>query len=444
MIKTNVNNWWLSFLINSFVWLLLYDSIFRKWLIPSLTGPIMALKQAVAILIIISAIRYVRSFSVWEWAFALVGVIVFCTTLVFGHQNLLVDLWGCYPYWFALPVCYILGKLLTEEDMISIGRLLVYTAIINSVFTCIEFTLPVNSFLNSTGGEINENLIGRSIGEMSGSFRPSGIFMSTTSASMFSIFGYTFMLYFYFIRTDIIKRWILIAGICTTFLGMICAVSRTNVMYIIGMTIYFMLFCADRKTVTNMLKALGVFALIFSALLFTPLANKALNNMGNRFDNASQSTVRGKNVSTLDGTLMDIYNRTVGYNIEAMTNPRTLDGDKVPFWGYGQGMSTQVGGRLLGIKKNSGFALAEWDGLRYICESGLFLGWIIIIIRMGYTLRFIPELFLYRREEKYLSLLLFPCFFLSFFLLNSWGTSSILCFAMFMGGLFFASRDIVD
>ena len=121
-------------------------------------------------------------------------------------------------------------------------------------------------------------------------------------------------------------------------------------------------------------------------LSYVPSVNEALNSMSNRFTNASQSQF--DDLTTAEGTLKDLYNRNIVYNLRALIQPKTLDGEDVPFWGFGQGMSTQVGGRLLSINRNAGFSLAEWDGLRIMCESGMIFGWIIIFVRIGYAFRF--------------------------------------------------------
>lgn len=70
------------FLINIYIFLILYDGIFRKWLLPSMSSAIMPVKQLVAVLIVIYGFRYVKIMTVWEKSFAIIGLMVFLLTLL--------------------------------------------------------------------------------------------------------------------------------------------------------------------------------------------------------------------------------------------------------------------------------------------------------------------------------------------------------------------------
>jgi hypothetical protein len=177
-------------------------------------------------------------------------------------------------------------------------------------------------------------------------------------------------------------------------------------------------------------------------VIATDIGTEAMSNMLDRFENASHSQFRRANV--VEGQLLDLINRGVIYNFNALVNPKTIDGEDVPFWGFGQGISTQVGGRIKGIKKNSGFALAEWDGLRIICESGLILGWIILFIREGYVWRFIPYIAEWKRKRFFLLLSLYPALLLSFFPISTWGNLTVANFAFMVCGMFLSVKRSVE
>ena len=181
------------------------------------------------------------------------------------------------------------------------------------------------------------------------------------------------------------------------------------------------------------------FAIIGLVLLSClPIISSATDTILARFADASVDQYAGK--GTIEGTLLDLYYRNVVYNIEAIINPKTFDGETIPFWGYGQGMSTQVGGRLLGITENAGFALAEWDGLRIMCESGYFFGWTIIFIRMGYAFRYLFSIKTFKQKHNYLSLIILPAFLVTFYLLNNWGNLFLSNMSFLVGGIFLASK----
>lgn len=438
MVKTITGNKRLALLVDIFIYLLFFDAIFRKWILPNQSFVIMPIKMAVMVLIVLIGRKYVK-FTAWEVSFALVGTLLFIITLIFGHQNVLVDLWGCYPYWFALTGSYILGKILSADDVIRIGKFLVYISIAHNILTCIQSVLPVSHFLNATANDSIHDM-SMTAADLAGGYRPPGIMMSTSLSMLLAISAYAFMLVFYYTK-NIMKEKILFIGIGLTFIGGVCATSRTYVMCVLGMTAYFLFLCSNPQMTKKVLKIFSGVIVVALILMFTPQGEKAFDNMMNRFDNASQSNIGNKG-NTFEGTIYDIYNRNIAYNIEAMIDPHTIDGEGVPLLGYGQGMSTQTGGKLMGNTKNSGFALAEWDGLRIVCESGIVFGWIVIIIRMGYVLRFVGHLSYYKRKKRLIALLLWPCFFIGFYLITTWGNAANLCFAIFIAGLFMSSRKI--
>ncbi len=381
-IKTNSGDWLMRSLVNAYLFLIIYDGVFRKWIFPSYSNIIMVLKVAVACLIVFRGAKYLSKATWWEKSFAIVGVIVFLLTLLVGHQNLLVDIWGCIPYWFGLTVCFVLGRILTKPDLMTIGRYTVYAGIIHSILVTIQHFLPVNHFLNS-GDDAKERFANYYAYQLGGGFRPSGIFMSNTAGSLFLLCAFSFALYFMLVNRTVMNRRMVVVAVILMVASTVFAVSRTEVFLILGMTAFVFITCLQGRARKNFIRSLVVMIPLVAVLWFTPTFQRALDNMGDRFDSASRSV--SKQESTFMGNLEDIYNRNVVYVVKALVDPHTLGGEVPPFFGYGQGMSTQVGGRLLNVKTYAGFALAEWVGLRYVGESGIMVGWRILFIRIGYA-----------------------------------------------------------
>lgn len=421
-------------LIYLFFLLSLFDGILRKWIVPGLSNIIMMAKVFLAVLIVFNGFRYYRYLSFWDKGLIWLGCITFLTTLLFGHGNLLVAIWGCLPLWL-IPICVIMSRVLNHEDVIICGKILMYTAILNFLFTVLEFTQPLTSFINK-GSEVDAQFSDMSVSELAGAFRPSGIFMHNSQSGAFLLLAFSFCLYFLYLKKNVVNRKVLYFAILSCTLTPIFTVSRTMVFYVLGMYIVYIIFSAKKGFLKRLILPAFILLGIVAISLNTKLGESAVSNMENRFDNASEATTN-QNTSTVNGTVFDIINRTVVYNVEAILDPHTLDGKVPPFWGYGQGMSTQVGGKLLGIKTNAGFALAEWDGLRIVCESGVFLGCIIIFFRIGYSLRFLGR---FRKSSpNKLSIFLYPAFFNMFYLMQTWGNAFFFCFAFICGGLYLAS-----
>lgn len=430
----------LLFLIQSYILALLFDGIVRKWLLPGLSSQIMMIKQAIAVLIVLKGISSIKELSGWEKSFAIIGLCVFITSLLAGHGSLTVALYGCLPYWFGLTTSYIMGQTLNRKDLLAIGKLIIYTSIFNSLLTIVQYLLPVNNILNYTGGDVAENITGMSAAELAGIYRPAGIFMHATQSGLFMMLSFALILYFLLIDTKSIKRKIIVIAFFFDIIACICSVSRTVIFIHIGTFLFFSYFCHNGDFIKKTLNFFIYAVPITVALMLTPFGQNAINNIMARFDEASR--VQYKKKTTAEGTIADLWNRNVTYNINAIIDPHTIKGDTIPFWGYGQGISTQIGGKLLNMKSQSGFSLAEFDGLRIMCESGYLFGWITIIIRLGYSFRFLPRLGNLKKRKKYLCIMLFPPFLISFYLINTWGNVFLSNWAFLCGGLFLASYRI--
>ncbi len=432
--KYKITRW----LILLFLLSIIYDGVFRKWLLFPFSAALMMVKQIIAILICLSSLSSFPRMSLWEKSFMIVGALSFMTTMTFGHQNLTVAIYGCLPFWFGLPLCYIIGNKVQVSDLLVYVKLVVYSGILNSALMMIQFTLSPSHILNFSGGEVDERIQDMNVSDMSGMFRPSGLFMHSSQSNLFMLLNFILILYCLFINKNILSKKILTIAIILSMFACVCSASRTCIFLHIGAFLFFILFCMDRKNIKKMVKVLFMMVPILFLLTFTSLGSKAIDNLNRRFTEASK--VQSGNESATKGTLDDIWNRNVVYNVEAIINPHTMDGSAVPFMGYGQGLSTQVGGKLLNLKTGkSGFALAEWDGLRIMCESGYILGWLIIFIRLGYVFRFFPCLNSYKRKKHFLTICLFLPFLISFYLLNTWGNVFMANFAFLSGGLFLAA-----
>ena len=418
----------------------MFDGILRKWMFPSLSGQIMMIKQVIGIFIFLKGFKHFNVSTAYEKGFFVLGIVLLFTSLLFGHGNFIVAIYGCLPYWFGLSVCFIIYKTIRKEDVLWMSKILIYFFSLNTMLIIIQFMLPTTHWLNTTGGEVADNVADAAIGDLAGAFRPSGIFMHNVMLSSTILFLIPIIFYFLFVKKDFIKRNILLIAYFCCWISSVFAVSRTCVFYCVGATV-FSLFIFGFKHIGKLMNFIIFFIVATVFALSTSLGQHALDNMNNRFDNAAASS-SSKKTSTFEGTINDIYNRNIGYLIDAIVNPKTLDGKSVPFFGYGQGLSTQVGGRLYNngeMAANSGFALAEWDGLRIICESGTLLGLIVLWFRLAYVFRFLPKLPYFRRRKMFLSLAIYPSFFFSFYVMFTWGNVTNANFAYLVGGLFLAT-----
>lgn len=432
----------LKVLIYFYIFSTILDGIFRKWILPQFSNGLMIVKSIIAAIILLEGVKYWNRFSKWEISSILLGFISFILTLLAGHGNLPVAIFGCFPLLIGIPVCFVIGKELKKTDIIIIGKWFVYIAIINSIFIIIQFLFPVTHIINIGGGS-TEGIEGASVASLSGGFRPPGIFYHNTQTSAFCSLAFTFMLYFYFVKKKIINKYLLIIAIVLELISIVLSSSRTNVFVHLGIISFFFLFATDAKRKLKFIKVVAISLPFLFVVASTSLLDSAFENMRNRFESASESQYSGS--STLEGTINDIVYRGFIYHLEALVEPKTFSGEEPPFWGYGQGMGTQIGGRLLELGKNTaGFSVAEWDGLRIMCESGLLLGWFIIFVRVGYAFRFLFKISIMRYNRMILSICVLPSFLVMFYLTSTWGNVFICNFAFIVGGIFLASLKIKE
>lgn len=428
-----------------FLFLLLFEGILRKWLLPNYSTPIIVVKQLLAIYMIFIGVKKGLIHSNWAFFSIILGWISFITTLLFGHQNLYIAIWGCMNWWFGIPLCIFIGNIIDRKTNLKMLWCILYFSIINGIVTSIQYFSPTTSLINmQVGGEIGANgerFASYSIADLAGMYRCYGIFAHTTQSSIFMPLALGSVLYFFlfhkriFINTNTnYKLTIVLISLFTYILTCAFSVSR-SIIFITFLSLTFILSGSFPiiRTIKKLPLYLMILIIICLSSLFIPAINKGVQTLTDRFTSASSTS------NTFQGNINDMINRGIIYTFDAVINPKTLNGEDVPFWGYGQGLSTQVGGRLAGIKKHSGFALAEWDSKRIICESGLYLGLLILFCRLGFVLSFFPKIVRNIRCGNYLPLFIYPSFFFAFFFLSTWGNSFVFNFSLLCSGLCIAS-----
>jgi hypothetical protein len=115
------------------------------------------------------------------------------------------------------------------------------------------------------------------------------------------------------------------------------------------------------------------------------------------------------------------------------------DAGKFPFFGYGLGLGTNVGSML--TKGEVVYLIAEDEWARLIGELGPFMGLLVILLRIGLSVRIA-----FGAYAKLVKGDLLPWMLLSFGLLilpqGQWGQPTSLGFSALIGGLMLASLRV--
>tara|TARA_R110000868_G_scaffold402623_1_gene679045 strand:- start:1037 stop:1432 length:396 start_codon:yes stop_codon:yes gene_type:complete len=103
---------WLYFL------LLIFEGALRKWFLPFLSGPLTLIRDPLAFFILVIAIKNgILKFNFYLGITVLVSVLGISTTLVFGHGNLGITLFGSRIMLLHFPLIFVIGNIFNESDV---------------------------------------------------------------------------------------------------------------------------------------------------------------------------------------------------------------------------------------------------------------------------------------------------------------------------------------
>jgi hypothetical protein len=411
-------------LIKGGIWvyfmLLMFEGALRKWVLPGLATPLLIVRDPVALWLLLAAFRKgLLPSNIYMNATFIIGVIAFFIALFLGHGNLAVALFGARIMLIQFPLIFVIGRVLTREDVEKIGRVLIYISLPMVLLIAVQFYSPQSAWVNrGIGGEMG----GAGFSGAMGYLRPPGTFSFTNGVSQFFALDACFVFYFWLVPNKI-NRIILIAATIGLIASISFSISRTLLFSIIVSAVFtvFIMFRNPRLIGRGiMFCAMALLGLgILSQTKFFKTSTEAF---GTRLENAS--IVEG-------GTKGVLGDRYLGSLTGAL-----LGSSDIPFFGLGLGIGTNAGANLLTGK--TVFLVSEGEWGRVIGELGPLLGILFIFIRLALTAK-LAILSL----KKLNSGKLLPWMLLSYVALNipqgQWAQPTNLGFAILGGGLIIAS-----
>ena len=353
----------------AYLLLLIFEGALRKWFLPSLAAPLLIIRDPIALWIIFNAIQkgmFPKSTFVFWMVF--VGISSLLTALFFGHGNIKVAMFGARVLLIHFPLAFAIGNILKRKDVIYVGKVLVYFSIPMTVLIGLQFSSPQTAWVNrGLGGVIEEVGFQGALGH----FRPSATFSFITGTYLFYGLVASYIFYFW-LNEGLINKLVLTGATVALLAAIPLSISRT-LFFEIGLSVVFLVLGASIKTKyfgkMVMFMVGGVILLII--LSFTPYFQHAIETFTTRFTDAS--TQEGG----VKGTLGD---RFLGGLVSAISSSGRL-----PFFGYGIGMGTNVGSQLLSGTRI--FLLHEEEWGRIIDEQGQLLGFLVVFMRIMLTYR---------------------------------------------------------
>jgi hypothetical protein len=400
-----------------YFFLLIFEGALRKWILPFLSGPLLIVRDPVALYILVLAQQRGLIKSEYAKWMIIIGFASLFTAMILGHGNLAVALYGARVLILHFPLIFIIGAVFTSEDVIKMGKATLLISIPMIILVGMQFYSPQSAYVNRG---IGGNEAGAGFSGALGFFRPPGTFSFTNGNALFFGFLAPFVFYFWLYPKEI-NKFILI-GSTIALLGSIpTSISRALFLSIVVTAVFAVIGVARKPAFLKRIlgASVGIFILL-AGLSQTSVFNQATEAFTARFDGANESE------GGLQSVLLDRY---LGGMLGAVGSSANQ-----PFFGYGIGLGTNLGNQLIA----SSAVLPEGEWGRIIAEQGMILGIGSILIRLLFSFK------MFTASYKRLAFGdLLPFILLSYFLLNipqaQWKQPTSLGFSIMIGGLQLAS-----
>lgn len=414
----------LKYGIWTYYFLLIFEGALRKWFLPGLSSPLLIVRDPIAIILLFMAMgKRVFPVNGFVTLMSITAVLAVVTTMLLGHGNFFVALFGVRLYIIHFPLLFVIGRVFNRKDVIKIGIVTLMIAIPMTVLIALQFYSPQAAWVNrGVGGDLE----GAGFSGALEYLRPPGTFSFTNGNTLFYGLVGAYVIYFW-LTAKYINKSILLVATAALVLAIPLSLSRLLLAEIlISMAFAFAAVASRPKYAGRIVWAAIGMLVIFIILSQVGIFQKATDALSTRFDDAENSEG-----TTPFQAFLDRFSAGISYAIR--------NADKIPFFGKGIGMGTNVGALLL-----SGyitFLISEGEWGRILGESGFFLGSMIILIRVVLVFKMASNGFKQVGKGNIL-----PWMLLGFGLMSvpngQWGQPTSLGFATMVGGLILAAfRD---
>jgi hypothetical protein len=415
-------------LIFLYFWLLIFEGTFRKWVLPQFSDVLLVIRDPVVIAIYFLAFR-ARVFPRNGWVFSLTVIAFLSLAVSFlalwpylpPSRIVLVSGFGFRCSFLHLPLIFIIGKIVTAEDVIKFGWWILVGMIPMAILMAIQFNASPDSFLNRTAG-LGET---QQIGAGGGKIRPAATFSFVSGVISYSALAAAYILYGA-LRRGVYRNRLLYSAGFALIVAIGVSGSRSTLLAVLVVISSMLVIILVRPNAINQFgRSLLILIIAVVVASRLPFFKEGVQVLSDRFSDAAEAEDK-----SIAGGLL---HRVVG----GFTEGLKLVPD-APIGGYGLGIGTNGGAKFL--TGQSTFLLTEGEWGRIILESGPILGLAFIIWRTLLTARFGLISYQLLKRGEILPIMLFCAGFIS--LLNGqFGQPTSLGFAVFVCGLFLATAN---
>lgn len=349
-----------------YFWLLILEGALRKWLVPSLSAPLLVVRDPVVLMIYFQAVRCKR-FPV-SGAMLAYFVLLICFILLALVQIImgvgggpLVALYGLRTNFLHLPLIFILPQVFSFEDVIKLGKWVLLLSIPMAMLMVLQYKSPPNSWINAAtkadAGQLTFT---------GGRIRPPGTFSFITGAAHFYVLVSAFVFYGLGERVKVYPRWLIYGALLSLAVVQPVSGSRTLVLgcgLVFASAIAFGILNPGRAS--KIVVAAVLLVAVVACLSMTSFFREAVEAFMTRWDEANSSS---------GGVEQGLIGRFFSW----FTEPFRMLSD-AGMIGKGVGMGTNAASALLtGMLV---FLLAESEWSRVVLEAGPLLGFSYLFYR---------------------------------------------------------------
>jgi len=408
-------------LIWAYFFLLLFEGALRKWILPDYSTPLLVAREPIVLCILFySVYKRLFSYNLFSILFIIISFVSFIVAVFITHQNVVVALYGVRIFFLHLPLMFVIGNVFRFNDVVKLGRVMLWLSIPMTVLILFQFYTPQSSWFNLG---IAGDLGGAGFGGANGFFRPPGTFSFISGTVAFYSLLSCFVSFFWF-NSKYINRILLIASTFCLLIAIPFSISRTLFFQFV-LCVLFVLFLLMRKP-KHLFYSFFLSVFIIMILFFlskTEFLGTAVDAFITRFIDANET--EGGLVKGVAG------NRFLGGLLEPIK--ASVD---MPFWGMGVGIGTNVGAKLIG--STDSFLAGEQEWARIVGELGFLLGLSVIFLRVFLACKMIFSSLMKIKKMNYLPWLLSSYGFL-LVLQGQTAQPTNLGFLVVVGGLILAS-----
>lgn len=325
-------------LIWLYFWLLIFEGALRKWFLPSLSSPLLLVRDPIALLAIWIGWPLLASSPWIKWfqPLFIIGVLSLFLALTIGHGDLFVAFYGARLFFLQLPLLFLFPLVFNRKDIISFCWVLLWLSIPMTLLLVLQSNVPGTHILNvAPGGEGTaafDGALGRT--------RPPGTFSFITGVvSFYSQAAASFFILLYCSKPKLPARILLgISGVALV-LALPVSISRSLLagyaLVIVAVIVASLLARSNISTLIYGLIGISLSIFIASSLPIFQVTSEAFLE---RWELAGASTGADR---SQDGDIGVAISQITDRILPGITTP-LANLDSLPFFGLGVGYSSNV------------------------------------------------------------------------------------------------------